>query len=886
MRAKGYIPISRSGDAVKVTPSETKTRWKLIAIGCAVALGVVVLGAVLPLSIIVGTNHLSCKTPSFCHDLGLPASECDLNGLLYGSSCVTSTDCLDGCCVNYVNSNSDTSPCSSKHHYTCVKNTTTSLHGVCKEVSISPSPIVNHHHNIPHVMFLATTGGRHVSEQCETSYNFGVPKHLWQTDGEECENGVCTFINPPQPYSCPSGYKCYLSTCATTAAECKQAANGPVSCVKNSQTGKTTCTGRGYMGQPYYPQPYYATPGGHDVTEYIPAVYWDFHGDTYVIDCTSPEQHVTTANESCSECNISGIMMVCKDCASDDGVQEQTIENLQNQITYETAEYDDAVAANNTAGARELHGSILHKQTMLVKTQYQRLNISECCCGSENSNGVLRCVPCPFNRYIKKDVCIVKINVEEMPCVSCQECNSNSVPPCNPPNNCQGGVGPYDFPGCTIHASSELAEEAIKEIVTCDPEHAHIDAFTNKCECDFGMTGDGSGVCTACRTVESPKTYCYGGCDPHDTCAPLSCPIGKIVASVNLGYSCIYPHVANSFEKLLSGFVGGLCQTSDGLAGGKCYFAGLVDPADPSSHPCQAAPGEHFYTWSHNCPQYPDGKNTNTEEIWAVISRVGIDTDPREISPVVRDQISVVVEAQCTTAKNWVTHENLQPNPNTIITTNMYNSLTQAQDACCNDPECVGVWEAGSGSGGCTSPGVFCTYKNTTRDSAVLTGSKVYLRIAYEYRSISACEEANWGYYYVGKGHGYKGGDTSAYCGYDGSIWGSHERHFINDWPGTCKTHACQVSLSDTTYTQNVQGVCNRAIWPAKPSSLCICHSGYDIIQPGPNICSESSSFEWGNGLDWRVWAVIEHVLQKKLIWKIASTFIEPLAKVLGDSSW
>ena len=86
---------------------------------------------------VYATRSTVCDTATTCTALGLPASWCDATGVIYGSACASSADCAhaDTCCLNATGTS--VKACSTTNQTACLKNSTASTHGVCKEVSTS-----------------------------------------------------------------------------------------------------------------------------------------------------------------------------------------------------------------------------------------------------------------------------------------------------------------------------------------------------------------------------------------------------------------------------------------------------------------------------------------------------------------------------------------------------------------------------------------------------------------------------------------------------------------------------------------------------------------------------------------------------------------------------
>ena len=90
--------------------------------------------AVAMTAVYASQSSSECVTATACTALELPASECDAKGVIYGSACASSADCahVDTCCVN--ETGKTCSPCKTKDHLTCKKNSTASKSGVCKAI--------------------------------------------------------------------------------------------------------------------------------------------------------------------------------------------------------------------------------------------------------------------------------------------------------------------------------------------------------------------------------------------------------------------------------------------------------------------------------------------------------------------------------------------------------------------------------------------------------------------------------------------------------------------------------------------------------------------------------------------------------------------------------
>jgi len=128
----GYSHINTKEDDDATPPSPPPYRNAFIGV---LVFAVLFLAWAIAVTAVFGSYSSVCGTASTCSALGLPASECDTTGGTYSSTCATSADCshVDTCCSNETGTRF--SACSSKDHYSCQKNDSTSTHGACKAAS-------------------------------------------------------------------------------------------------------------------------------------------------------------------------------------------------------------------------------------------------------------------------------------------------------------------------------------------------------------------------------------------------------------------------------------------------------------------------------------------------------------------------------------------------------------------------------------------------------------------------------------------------------------------------------------------------------------------------------------------------------------------------------
>ena len=246
-------------------------------------------------------------------------------------------------------------------------------------------------------------------------------------------------------------------------------------------------------------------------------------------------------------------------------------------------------------------------ETYIRRLTYQTIDLDSCDCGAQNNNGTLECVPCGPDTYNTAPVCAITFTGEAW--------------------------WDQNTPG-SFH-------DAFESLISC-PANSEIRVGDTTCSCQAGYKptdpndpSNAKGACTPCTSDDFLRNlYCPGGASVHDVdYEPPSCGY----ENVTVGSDCIPADSANSLQKMRAGYYTALCR--GGFAAGHCYCAGLVSPDDPypSATRCGETIGDAMYKYCDDVQT-----NTNMEQTMCALTRVGIDTDYRDIPQSIRDSIVVV----------------------------------------------------------------------------------------------------------------------------------------------------------------------------------------------------------------------------------------------------